>query len=92
MTCRIASRLLLLPSDQWGHTRRIDLDDVQDSWPRLLGPNGTQVAPAHARIVRRGESQLFSVRSAVKPIPRRLGAGGLVSSRIAERMAVMASS
>ncbi len=40
----------------------------------------------------RGVSQDFSVRSAVKPMPRRFGAGGFVSSRMAERMAVIASS
>jgi hypothetical protein len=34
----------------------------------------------------------LSWMSAVKPMPRRLGTGGFVSSRSAERMAVMASS
>lgn len=39
-----------------------------------------------------GEGQPFSLRSAVKPMPRRLGAGGCMSSRMAERMALIASS
>lgn len=34
----------------------------------------------------------FSSRSTVKPMPRRLGAAGFISSRMAERMAAIASS
>ena len=39
-----------------------------------------------------GEVGYFSLRSAVKPMPRRLGCGEFISSRMAERMAAMASS
>ncbi len=44
-----------------------------------MGPNGTQVAPGFAPFRAVGESKLFSVRSAVKPMPRPLGGGRLVN-------------
>lgn len=37
-------------------------------------------------------AQDFSLRSAVKPMPRRFGGGGFISSRMAESMAAIASS
>ena len=41
---------------------------------------------------RRPRPQLFLLRSAVNPIGRRFGCGGFVSSRMAERMTLTASS
>jgi hypothetical protein len=41
---------------------------------------------------RADQYQLFSLRSAVNPMGRRLGAGGFISSRMAERIALIASS
>jgi len=77
--------------------------DLGDGVDQRLGPNGSQQQAAGYPALlekhdlptghgRRALAQDFSVRSAVNPMGRRFGAGGFMSSRMAERMAAMASS
>jgi hypothetical protein len=55
----------------------------------LILPGGSVMALL-LWLYRRQKTTPVSYRFAVKPTPRRLGAGGFVSSRMAERLAAMA--
>ena len=61
---------------------------MDQRWLRVLTGGDGWSTPDASGEVRYG----FSLRSAVKPMGRRLGVGGCMSWRMAERMAAMASS
>ena len=80
--CRIVSRLLLLYDEDVGGAVAAQLEVT----------NCDLKFWSSARAERSGKVGYFSSRSAVKPMPRRLGGIGFMSSRIAERIAAIALS